>query len=206
MLSVYAKWKGAAYLKATLQKVLERLVLTSKDLDLELDPARTTSAEELQKNALQLRVVTKVFIDDICNSAAHIPVSFRKICSIVSGENESGRISVLTSLQISTAVMKRFPEAKFTAVGAFIFLRFFCPAIVAPDAEGLIAAPPSKEMRRGLLLIAKVVQNLANNVLFGAKEPYMFPLNDFLTQNIYRVTTFLREISVCLPSPLLDSD
>lgn len=84
MLSVYAKWKGAAYLKATLQKVLERLVLTSKDLDLELDPARTTSAEELQKNALQLRVVTKVFIDDICNSAAHIPVSFRKICSIVS--------------------------------------------------------------------------------------------------------------------------
>lgn len=82
MLSVYAKWKGAAYLKTTLQTVLERLVLTSKDLDLELDPART-SAEELQKNALQLRVVTKVFIDDICNSASHIPVSFRKICYIV---------------------------------------------------------------------------------------------------------------------------
>lgn len=94
--------------------------------------------------------------------------------------------------------MKRFPEAKFTAVGAFIFLRFFCPAIVAPDVEGLISSAPSKEMRRGLLLIAKVVQNLANNVLFGAKEPYMFPLNDFLTQNIYRVTTFLREISVRL--------
>ncbi|KAF4630487.1 hypothetical protein G7Y89_g7653 [Cudoniella acicularis] len=148
MLSVYAKWKGASYLKATLQKVLERLVLTSKDLDLELDPARTTSAEELQKNALQLRVVTKVFIDDICNSAAHIPVSFRKICSI-----------------ISSAVMKRFPEAKFTA-------------------------------------------NLANNVLFGAKEPYMFPLNDFLTQNIYRVTTFLREISVPpnVVEPSVDSE
>ncbi|TVY93314.1 Neurofibromin [Lachnellula willkommii] len=191
MLSVYAKWKGAAYLKATLQKVLERLVHTSKDLDLELDPARTDSVEELQKNALQLRVVTKVFIDDICNSAVHIPVSFRRICSI-----------------ISSAVMKRFPEAKFTAVGAFIFLRFFCPAIVAPDVEGLISSPPSKEMRRGLLLIAKVVQNLANNVLFGAKEPYMFPLNDFLTQNIYRVTAFLREISVPpdVVDPAIDSE
>ncbi|KAG4440411.1 hypothetical protein IFR05_004104 [Cadophora sp. M221] len=191
MLSVYAKWKGAAYLKATLQRVLERLVLTSKDLDLELDPARTSSAEELQKNALQLRVVAKVFIDDICNSAAHIPISFRKICSI-----------------ISSAVMKRFPEAKFTAVGAFIFLRFFCPAIVAPDVEGLITTAPSKEMRRGLLLIAKVVQNLANNVLFGAKEPYMFPLNDFLTQNIYRVTTFLREISVPpnMAEPVIESE
>ena len=92
--------------------------------------------------------------------------------------------------------MPRFPEAKYTAVGAFVFLRFFCPAIVAPEVEGLVSNAPSKEMRRGLLLIAKVVQNLANNVLFGAKEPYMFPLNDFLAQNIYRVTTFLREISV----------
>lgn len=185
MLSVYAKWKGTAYLKSTLQKVVERLMLTSKDLDLELDPARVTSTEELEKNALQLRIVAKVFIDDICTSSAEIPTSFRKICSI-----------------ISAAVMPRFQEAKYTAVGAFIFLRFFCPAIVAPEVEGLVSTAPSKEMRRGLLLIAKVVQNLANNVLFGAKEPYMFPLNDFLTQNIYRVTTFLREISV--PPEALD--
>lgn len=81
-------------------------------------------------------------------------------------------------------------------MGAFIFLRFFCPAIVAPEVEGLVSSPPSKEMRRGLLLIAKVVQNLANNVLFGVKEPYMYALNDFLTKNIYKVTTFLREVSV----------
>ncbi|KAL0940809.1 GTPase-activator protein for Ras-like GTPase [Colletotrichum truncatum] len=179
MLSVYAKWKGQPYLKATLQKVVERLMLTSKDLDLELDPARVSSTDELQKNALQLRIVAKVFIDDICASSSSMPTSFRKICNI-----------------ISAAVLPRFQEAKYTAVGAFVFLRFFCPAIVAPEVEGLVTTAPSKEMRRGLLLIAKVIQNLANNVLFGAKEPYMFPLNDFLTQNIYRVTTFLREISV----------
>jgi neurofibromin 1 len=83
MLSVYAKWKGAAYLKNTLQKVVERLMLTSKDLDLELDPTRVTTPEELQKNALQLRIVAKVFIDDICTSATNIPPSFRKICNLV---------------------------------------------------------------------------------------------------------------------------
>jgi neurofibromin 1 len=83
MLSVFAKWKGATYLRLTLQKVLERLIVTAQDLDLELDPARTSSPEELQKNALQLRVVTKVFIDDICSSAINIPISFRRICSIV---------------------------------------------------------------------------------------------------------------------------
>ena len=67
---------------------------------------------------------------------------------------------------------------------------------MAPEAEGLVDAPPPKELRRGLLLIAKVIQNLANNVLFGTKEPYMFPLNRFLVENISVVTSFLRTISV----------
>lgn len=98
-----------------------------------------------------------------------------------------------------TAVEPRFPDAKYTAVGAFIFLRFLCPAIVAPDVEGLVSEPPTKEMRRGLLLIAKVIQNLANNVVFGAKEPYMFPLNDFLVQYVFDITGYLRDISVSPP-------
>jgi hypothetical protein len=52
-----------------------------------------------------------------------------------------------------------------------------------------------------LLLIAKVIQNLANNVLFGVKEPYMFPLNDFLAHNVFDVLGFLREISVSHDDP-----
>lgn len=84
ILSVYAKWKGNSYLRATLQKVLERLMLTSEDLDLELDPARVGTQEELQRNAMQLQIVAKVFIDDICASSSNIPASFRKICNIVS--------------------------------------------------------------------------------------------------------------------------
>ncbi|KAL2149557.1 hypothetical protein VTH82DRAFT_8208 [Thermothelomyces myriococcoides] len=183
MLSIYAKWKGTGYLKDTLQNVIERLMITAEDLSLELDPARVSSQEELQTNAKNLQIVARVFIENICNSAMNIPASFRRICNI-----------------ISEAVVGRFPDAKYTAVGAFIFLRFFCPAIVTPEAEGLVAERPSKEMRRGLLLIAKVIQNLANNVLFGAKEPYMYPLIDFLTQNIYLVTTFLREISAAIPA------
>ncbi|KAI9677299.1 MAG: Ras GTPase activating protein ira2 [Trizodia sp. TS-e1964] len=179
MLSVYARWKGAIYLKDTLQPVIERLIDSSSALDLELDPSRTSASSEARaRNAAQLRIVTKIFVDGILKSADQVPVSFRKICHT-----------------ILTAVGSRYPDAKFTAVGAFIFLRFFCPAIVAPDSEGLVTSVPTKEMRRGLLLIAKVIQNLANNVLFGAKEPYMFPLNGFLEKNIIRVTSFLRTIS-----------
>lgn len=100
MISSYAKWKGSAYLKATLQKVIERLMLTSKDLDLELDPSKVTSQEELQKNAMQLRIVAKVFIDDICASSAFIPPAFRKICSIVSYFAYPFHIHQLTGVDI----------------------------------------------------------------------------------------------------------
>ena len=184
MLSAYARWKGAAYLRSTMQQIIARLIQSSKELDLELDPTRSTSPEELHRNALQLQRITQIFIEDICKSAENVPATFRRICHT-----------------IASAVTPRFPEAKFTAVGAFIFLRFFCPAIVAPDSEGLVSSVPTKEMRRGLVLIAKVVQNLANNILFGAKEQYMSPMNDFLAQNIYRVTAYLREISVTMPLP-----
>lgn len=83
MLSLYAKWKGFTYLRDTLHKILDRLMMTSQELDLELDPARVASVEELKKNAAQLQIVAKVFMDDICASAPSIPPSFRKICSIV---------------------------------------------------------------------------------------------------------------------------
>ncbi|RCI08274.1 hypothetical protein L249_8358 [Ophiocordyceps polyrhachis-furcata BCC 54312] len=179
MLSVFAKWKGNSYLRSTLQTLLERLMRTSHDLDLELDPARVGTLEELHKNATQLQIVAKMFMDDICASSHNMPPSFRKICSI-----------------IAKIVSYRFPNAKYTAVGAFVFLRFICPAIVAPESDRLVSSVPTKEMRRGLLLIAKIIQNLANNVLFGAKESYMFPLNPFLVQHIHLVTGFLREVAV----------
>ena len=50
-------------------------------------------------------------------------------------------------------------------------------------------------IRRGLMVIAKILQNLANNIFFG-KEAYMVVLNKFLEENITNVTRFLSEIIV----------
>lgn len=98
---------------------------------------------------------------------------------------------------ISEAVSSRFPEAKSTAVGGFVFLRLFGPAILTPENAGFAkhALPKSPNARKILLQATRIMQNLANNVLFGAKETHMIVLNDFLTTNIYRVTNFLRQIS-----------
>jgi hypothetical protein len=54
-------------------------------------------------------------------------------------------------------------------------------------------------IRRGLMVIAKIIQNLANNLFFG-KEKHMVPLNTFLQANIASVTRFLSELNVSLSS------
>ncbi|KAI7901256.1 uncharacterized protein BX663DRAFT_515416 [Cokeromyces recurvatus] len=181
LLSVYAKNNGTDYVRSVLLPVFQKLSERPREEKcFELDPSKIGHNEDVNKNRQNVVEVTEMFLDAICNSVDKAPYSFREICHF-----------------ILIAVREQFPEAKYTAVGSFIFLRFFCPAIVSPETEGLVknTASISREMRRGFLIATKVIQNLANNVLFGAKETFMIVLNDFLTSNIYKVASFLREIS-----------
>ena len=74
--------------------------------------------------------------------------------------------------------------------------RFISPAVVSPETVDVeLPAELSITIRRGLMVVAKIIQNLANNIFFG-KEAHMLPLNPFLKENITNVTRFLSEISV----------
>ena len=88
-----------------------------------------------------------------------------------------------------------WPDAKFTALGAFIFLRFISPALVSPETIDIELPSDNTAIRRGLLIITKIIQNLANNVRFG-KEVHMMCFNDFLQSNIIRVMRFLTDVNV----------
>ncbi|KAI8390971.1 uncharacterized protein BYT42DRAFT_508674 [Radiomyces spectabilis] len=181
LLSVFAKNNGSEYVQSVLQPVFHKLAeKPPEERTFELDSSKVGPGEDVARNKQNVVSATELFLNAICASASKAPPCFRQACHC-----------------ILTSVRERFPEAKYTAVGAFIFLRFFCPAIVSPESEGLVKtnASVSRDMRRGHLIATKVIQNLANNVLFGAKETYMIVLNDFLTGNIYKVTRFLREIS-----------
>ncbi len=71
--------------------------------------------------------------------------------------------------------------------------RFISPAVVAPETVDINL--PNESLRRGLMIIAKIIQNLANNVQFG-KEPHMMRLNDYLATNMQTVTGFFSMILV----------
>jgi neurofibromin 1 len=96
---------------------------------------------------------------------------------------------------ILEVVTPRFPEATNSAIGSFIFLRFFCPAIVSPDTVDL-DVPSDPQLRRALVLVTKVIQNIVNGVGFGVKEPHMKVLNGFLERNSMTVMKFIGGIAV----------
>lgn len=51
-------------------------------------------------------------------------------------------------------------------------------------------------IRRSLVMVAKCLQNLANLVEFGGKEPYMEVVNPFILKNKERMVVFLDQLSV----------
>lgn len=76
---------------------------------------------------------------------------------------------------------------------------FISPAVVAPSIVDVELPTENTEViRKGLMVIAKVIQNLANNIFFG-KEQHMTGLNDFLKEHIVDITRYLSELNVsCL--------
>ena len=80
-------------------------------------------------------------------------------------------------------------------VANLFFLRFLCPALVAAGDGG--AQYPA------LMLVCKCVYSLMNQVPLGDKEPFMAPMNAFLSpKNLALVQSFMRELVVRSPSPI----
>ncbi|TPX30663.1 hypothetical protein SmJEL517_g05805 [Synchytrium microbalum] len=178
MLTIFGRLNGQDYLHLTLGPILRDLVSRQPSPSFEVDPIKLGATDDLAKNLKNLTTVTQGFLDAILSSGPKFPRQLREVCE-----------------HIAKAVSERFPEARITAVGGFVFLRFLCPAIVSPEGADLVPQIQSKDLRRGLLLITKVIQNLANNVLFGSKETYMLSMNELLKENVTRVHTFLKDIA-----------
>ncbi|KAL4251095.1 Ras-GAP domain-containing protein [Abortiporus biennis] len=177
-ISAFAKLYGYNYLRNLIAPLIKTMVSMPPGHSYEIDPA-VASEQEIAQNLKALTLVTSSFLEIITSSVPVFPSMFRELCA-----------------HIAKVVNEIWPESKFAALGAFIFLRFISPAVVTPEIIDLEV--PSTVIRRGLKVIAKIIQNLANNIFFG-KEAYMVALNDFLEENIVNVTRFLSEVNKYTP-------
>ncbi|THH31919.1 hypothetical protein EUX98_g2275 [Antrodiella citrinella] len=179
ILSAFAKLYGYNYLRSLIEPLLKSMMSAPEGKSYEIDPSRA-SEQDIVQNQKSVELIAGTFLEIIASSVPAFPSMFRELCSY-----------------IFKVVNEVWPHSKFAALGAFIFLRFISPAIVSPSDIDL-ETPDDPVIRRGLMTIAKIIQNLANNVFFG-KEAYMTPLNDFLQDNITNVTRFLTEVNKYTP-------
>ncbi|KAF9238786.1 hypothetical protein BU15DRAFT_88233 [Melanogaster broomeanus] len=175
-LSAFARIHGYNYLRSLILPLLKTMVSMPPGHAYDLDPTKTPK-HKLDQNQKDVEFIASSFLEIISSSVPALPPMFREVCA-----------------HLAKAVYQVWPESKFAALGAFIFLRFISPAIVAPEIVDIEVPKDDGVIRRGLMVIAKVMQNLANNIFF-AKEAHMVCLNDFLTANITNVTRFLSEVN-----------
>ncbi len=167
----FARFAGQEYLQEAILPVMRSLL--SSNMPCELDKAKLPSGQTLEQNCKNVIKLSQKILDRLQETVQLLPRSFREVCGF-----------------LSAAVAKKFPGCSASAVGGFMFLRFLCPALVSPEAFGLIRTVAG-EARRALVLVAKTLQNLANMVVFGSKEEYMVPLNPFIEANIPVIRTLL---------------
>jgi len=200
-LSTYAREKGGTYRRSVLHPVVKKVV--NSRTSYEMDPLRITSDKLTppEENQRKLRKLCQKVLDAIFSRHTDFPLQ-------------------IISRHLYTEVNKKFPldgtgprawspedegideELAFRRssdwgmayVGTFIFLRFFCPAIVSPNLHGIVDRVPTPEAQRGLMLVAKTLQTMANQLRFGEKEAYMKPMNNFIEENQPRLEEYLRHL------------
>ncbi|XP_056131897.1 ras GTPase-activating protein 1-like [Lampris incognitus] len=161
-------------LKDTILKIME-----SKQ-SCELNPSKLEKNEDVNLNLAHLLNILSELVEKIFMAAEILPPTLRFIYGCL-------QKSVQQKWPTNTTMRTR-------VVSGFVFLRLICPAILNPRMFNIIADPPSLTAGRTLTLVAKSVQNLANLVEFGAKEPYMEGVNPFIKNNKHRMIMFLDEL------------
>ncbi|KAG2458844.1 NF1 protein, partial [Polypterus senegalus] len=175
---------GATYLQKLLEPLL-RTVITAPDwqnVSFEVDPTRLESSESLEDNQQALLQMTKQFFQAIIASSSEFPPQLRSVCHC-----------------LYQVVSQRFPQNSIGAVGSAMFLRFINPAIVSPYEAGILEKKPHPRIERGLKLMSKILQSIANHVVF-TKEEHMRPFNDFVKSNFDAARRFFLDIASDCPA------
>jgi len=173
-LAMFSRMYGHDYLQNIIKPVLDAIIENDEDFEIE----KPSSTPELaEQNLARFEKYLVMLIDRICSSINEIPEEF-----------------IYISQKIREATEKKFPISELIAVGSFIFLRFFCPALVSPDTENLISSLSTKN-RRTFILLARVVQNIANQTVNSLKWPLLQDKKNLLDECSNKIVQFLGEVS-----------
>ncbi|KAJ3437774.1 neurofibromin [Anaeramoeba flamelloides] len=170
MLSFFSNSIAKEFLKRSISGVVVEIINCNKSF--EISERKLNENDNLQENKKTLLHFAEKMINSIYNSDQYCPLIIRNLC-----------------WKLYSTTCKKFPNSKYIVLAGFIFLRFISPAIFVPEKMGITDLIPNRESRRGLILISKIIQNIANQKQF--KEEEMYFLNDFVEQNSVKVQQYM---------------
>lgn len=185
LLSIFVRSRGIQYLQSTLGPFLNNLVTNTEACVFEIEMDRLKDHEEISENTLKCKKCVEELIESLDRTEKLFPTSFREIC-----------VTILHSVE------KKFPEAKEIALSGFFLLRFICPALVAPENEGLVDKELTKPVRRTLLLLAKILQHIANSTTM---KTLVVPDGPWVEEKNERLLSIIRNLAVLEETPVDDS-
>ncbi|OXB82618.1 UNVERIFIED_CONTAM: hypothetical protein H355_003913 [Colinus virginianus] len=136
-----------------------------------------------QDRTLLAGILLKIFLHEKLESLLLRTLNDREI----SMEDEATTLFRATTL--ASTLMEQYMKATATR-----FVHHALKDSILKIMESKQSYSPSPTAARTLTLVAKSVQNLANLVEFGAKEPYMEGVNPFIKSNKHRMIMFLDEL------------
>ncbi|KAI9800691.1 MAG: hypothetical protein M1825_004013 [Sarcosagium campestre] len=176
---IHIRRVGKDYLDGTLRDRIREI--DEANLDCEVDPSRLASPSDKERNWQNLVRLFRRVWNSIRDSAAQCPGELQMIFLHVRKSSDEQFQHLLHTVT-------------YSSVSGLLFLRFFCPAILNPKLFGLLSHHPRPSTQRTLTLIAKSLQGLANMTSFGAKEPWMEPMNRSLTVHRQEFRDFIDAI------------
>ncbi|KAI3653435.1 hypothetical protein MP228_001382 [Amoeboaphelidium protococcarum] len=84
-------------------------------------------------------------------------------------------------------------------IGTLIFLRFFVPAITAPDTYNILNWKMTPVARKGLIQVGKILNGFCSDADFKLKEPNMQSITTFLESHKGEVKQFIQSLTVEMP-------
>ncbi|PWZ01991.1 hypothetical protein BCV70DRAFT_171458 [Testicularia cyperi] len=145
------------------------------------DPmARTIFIRHLQS----LRATTEAFLAAILGSTRRMPFGVRYIAR-----------------EVFRALQAKFPqepeESLIKVVGHLVYYRYLNPAIVAPENFDVIETLVGPMQRKNLAEVSKMLTQISVGRLFNDDNPYLQPLNEYVSHASERFTKWLYTIIDC---------
>eukprot|EP00736_Rhodelphis_marinus_P000780 Rmarinus@m.28093 len=175
---------ATGYLQDLLFPLVENIIAASAGDAFEVDPSRARPDAILKNNQELLLKHCNACMDVILESSSTLPLEV-----------------VVVTAMIHEEARTKFPDEALGLVRGFLFLRFFLPPLVSPESIGFRKVESMSE-RRALVLVSKVLQSLANGVLYGAKEQYMTCMNEFIERRSGDIADFIKRVLTPSTNPL----